>query len=425
MVLQWKTTGEEHSYAADAGLSLASPAKSDSSFTVKFTVKLTVDSKRFDAEKTLLEIPEVLTVRLRRNDPRDRGTQNYPAFKMPDGSVPVLEATLMLHSDDHPAWKIMPCGVPLAMLEHPEGEHEVVLNFTGVRWTIYVDGKLLDNDFPYGYPRWSAKNDWKIDAERVKQAEIYFPAIVPEAKPASRPAMPVQYWIPAGFNDWVGDVVTFFHDGRYHVFYLYDRRHHHSKFGAGSHYFEHLSTTDFKTWTEHEAATPIEKQWECIGTGTPFVSNGKLCIAYGLHTERIYPMNKTTMPAQQAFLAAHGRNRHVHFNRKLHAGRAGGFDVCDQRRRRGEFQEDMDIFSLLPQPERLSRSRGPAADAGQRRCQGNVGSGVARRRLALDQPEFSARRRLHIFLPLGPLRLHHRRLPRPLDETGQCTRHGI
>ena len=104
--------------------------------------------------------------------------------------------------------------------------------------------------------------------------------------------------MPAGHNNWVGDVTTFYHQGRYHVFYLYDRRHHQSKFGQGAHYFEHLSTTDFKTWTEHEAATPLDEQWECIGTGTPFVFNGKLCLSYGLHTTRVYPEGKTTLPAQ-------------------------------------------------------------------------------------------------------------------------------
>ena len=35
-----------------------------------------------------------------------------------------------------------------------EGEHEVVVHFSGVRWTMYVDGELLDNDFPFGYPQW-------------------------------------------------------------------------------------------------------------------------------------------------------------------------------------------------------------------------------------------------------------------------------
>ena len=275
--------------------------------TSGFTIKLTVDVEKFEGEKTILEVPDLLRVRLRQHDPLDRRRQNYPAFKMPDGSVPVLEANVTLHSSEHPDWRDMTVGIPLAMLKKPDGEHEVVLNFSGVRWTMYVDGKLLDNDFPFGYPQWAAKSTWKLDTESVRLATLYLPAITPTKESAPKPDVAsVQYWTPPGHNCWVGDVATFFHKGRYHVFYLYDRRHHQSKFGRGAHYFEHLSTADLKTWTEHEAATPLEAQWECIGTGAPFVFDDKFCIGYGLHTERIYPDEKTTLPAQMAYLKAHG-----------------------------------------------------------------------------------------------------------------------
>jgi hypothetical protein len=273
-----------------------------------FTVKLTVDLKKFNGEKTILEIPEVLRVRLRQHDPLDRQRQNYPAGKMPDGSVPVLEAQLRLHSTEHPDWKEMTIGFPLALLKHPAGEHEVVLNYSGVRWTIYADGELLDNDFPFGDPSWTSTSRWRMNAEHVRHATLHLPGIIPVSEPAPKPILaPVQYWTPPGYNAWVGDVATIFHQGRYHVFYLYDRRHHASKFGQGAHYFEHLSTTDFQRWTHHEAATPLEAQWECIGTGTPFIFEGRLCLSYGLHTERIYPDAQTTLPAQLAYLKAHGR----------------------------------------------------------------------------------------------------------------------
>ena len=283
---------------------LAAPAGPSNSFTVKLTVNL----KKFEGEPSILDIPEVLNVRLRQHDPRERNRQNYPACKWPDGSVPVLEAKVSLRSPDHPDLKEMTIGIPLALLKKPVGEHEIVLNFSGVRWTLYADGELLDNDFPIGYPQWPAQGVGKINPAFVSHAAVYFPAITPAPKPAQTPnTAPVQYWTPPGHNAWVGDVATFYHQGRYHVFYLYDRRHHASKFGKGAHYFEHLSTTDFKTWTEHEAATPLEAQWECIGTGTPFVFNHQLCLAYGLHTERVYPDEKTTLPAQRAALAAQGR----------------------------------------------------------------------------------------------------------------------
>ena len=117
-----------------------------------------------------------------------------------------------------------------------------------------VDGQLLDNDFPFGSPAWTEKNTWNLDAEFVSKAELFLPVIKPTEELAkTRATAPVQYWMPHGHNNWVGDVATFFHQGRYHLFYLFDRRHHESKFGRGAHYFEHISTPDFKTWTEHEA----------------------------------------------------------------------------------------------------------------------------------------------------------------------------
>lgn len=273
-----------------------------------FTVRLTLDLATADGEADVLEIPGVLQVRLRQAAPDDRGPQNYPAFRMPDGSVPVLEATLTLHSEAHPDWTALTIGLPLAMLEQPGGRHDVVLHFTGVRWTMVVDGTLADNDFPFGYPPWAERNAWKLDPARVREASLFAPALTPKVTeaPTSRTA-PVAYWTPPGHNAWVGDVATLFHRGRYHLFYLYDRRHHRSKFGQGAHYFEHLSTADFRTWTEHEAATPLEEQWECIGTGLPFVADGRLCLGYGLHTTRIYPEAQTTLPAQWAYLRENGR----------------------------------------------------------------------------------------------------------------------
>ena len=298
--------------------------------TSSFTIKLTANFKNFRADERILEIPGVLVVKLRQHDPGDRRRQNYPAFPMPDGSVPVLEATLILHSDEHPDWREMTVGIPLAMLKKPEGAHEITLNFSGVRWNISVDGEVLDNDFPFGYPPWTGRQTWKLNVDYCKEATLYLPGVTPEAKRpgASISAINIQYWLPPGHNSWVGDVATFSHNGRYHLFYLYDRRHHQSKFGKGAHYFEHLSTTDFRTWVEHPAAIPIEEQWECIGTGTPFSFNNKFYLSYGLHTGRIYPEEKTTWPQQWEYLKQNGRTGS--FNRtNAHGIPAGAtYSVC-------------------------------------------------------------------------------------------------
>lgn len=271
-------------------------------FTVNFKVQLQNPTQ----ERRLIDIPGVLEVNLRPHNPLDRDRQNYPAYPMPDGSVPVLEAILYLVSPTDGNVTPMPVGIPLAMLDIPFGKHDVALNFDGVRWTMYVDGRLLDNDFPFGYPDASKIESWKIDDDFVSEAEIRFPASTYDRTAGTSEFAPVQYWSPFGHNSWVGDVVSMYYDNTYHLFYLYDRRGHQSKFGRGGHYFEHLSTKDFIHWTEHEAAVPIEEQWETFGTGTPFVSDGKLCLSYGYHTTRLYPREQTALPEMYDYLERHG-----------------------------------------------------------------------------------------------------------------------
>lgn len=296
-------------------------------FAICFTVNLEVPT--FD--RHIIEIPGVLDVCLRQHNPLDRNKQNYPAYKMTDGSVPVLEAVLELKSPVDERIERMAVGIPLAMLDQPLGKHEVVLNFSGVRWTMYVDGKLLDNDFPLGYPLSEKMKNWKIDTRFVSQAAIYYPSLQPERAegPASGLQPQIQFWTPTGHNAWVGDVVSLYHDGTYHLFYLYDRRGHQSKFGRGGHYFEHLSTKDFRHWTEHEAAVPIEEQWETFGTGTPFIFDNQLCISYGYHTTRIYPREQTTLPEQYEYLEKHGHTGS--FDRYQMSGVAAGssYSVSD------------------------------------------------------------------------------------------------
>lgn len=174
----------------------------------------------------------------------------------------------------------------------------VVVNYTGNTFSIYVDGHLYDNDFPIGTPA-TGRRVAEVFSQNVKDVQFYTPALTAVREVTTTADIP-QYWTPPYDNAWVGDVVATYFNGRYHVFYLFDRRGHKSKFGNGGHYFEHLSTPDLVAWTEHEAAVPIDEQWETLGTGTPFVSNGELCLGYGLHTTRLFPYELTTLPAMKA-----------------------------------------------------------------------------------------------------------------------------
>ncbi len=286
-----------------------SPLALAADLTQGFTIRFTADLKPDARAHTLLEIPAVLNVNIRPHDPTDRKIQNYPAYPLPDGSVPVLEASLSLQSPFNPEeFQTMTVGIPLGILDKPEGKHTITLQFTGAQWSLYVDGRLYDNDFPLGYPSAARMKSWQLNPRHVTEAALYAPALQPESMvpPAPQKDPAIQYWTPPYHNAWVGDVATFFYRGRYHLFYLFDRRGHASKFGKGGHYFEHLSTADFQTWVEHEAATPIEDQWETFGTGTPFVADGKLSISYGLHTTRIYPEEMTTLAMQWDYLKKNG-----------------------------------------------------------------------------------------------------------------------
>ena len=116
-------------------------------FSICFTFCPAVDTQ-------LLEVPGVLTVGIvdgRR--PGDDYGQNYAAYPLVDGSVPVLEAVLSfrLPTKGHPVQK-MRVGVPLSRLSQPWSKHQAVLSYTEARLTLYVDGLLMDNDFPFGEP---------------------------------------------------------------------------------------------------------------------------------------------------------------------------------------------------------------------------------------------------------------------------------
>jgi len=85
----------------------------------------------------------------------------------------------------------------------------------------------------------------------------------------------VQYFKPSEGHLHVGDCMPFFHDGVFHLFYLLDENHHHSKGGLGAHQWAHASTTDLTHWEHHPLAIPITDDRECsICTGSVFFHDG-------------------------------------------------------------------------------------------------------------------------------------------------------
>ena len=212
----------------------------------------------------------------------DETSGNYFNFSLPDGSCPVVEALL-----PGPTGRV---GVPLGALKNPFGRHRVRIVFNGTYFTLDVDERR-DEDFPYEPLMWPKGDKGAAKSPRVANVEFSFGA--PKGPVAREGALesgfPGMYWSPADHNRWAGDVVTTTWDGRLHVFYLVDRRHHNSKGGRGGHWFEHIVTDDLAHWRELPTAVAMDEDWEYIGTGTPFVMDGKYCLAYGLHTTRHCP----------------------------------------------------------------------------------------------------------------------------------------
>lgn len=264
-----------------------------------FTVKLQIDLSGVLAGEELYEVGcAKLALRIAGKnkdlESYDRRHGNYLNFPMPDGSSPVIEATICETGGR--------VGIPLGALPRADAIHDVTLNFAKSRWTIIVDG-VRDDDMPPnpGSVAWPVDAEGQILSPRVKKASFSSPALadaLPEVPDSRRVARSIQYWTPDDPNAWVGDVVVGTFKERFHVFYLFDRRHHGSGGGVGRHYFAHLSSSDLVNWEEHPAAVPLDEWWTSQGTGTPFVYEGKLHLAYGLHTSRLtqdpaYPIGAT------------------------------------------------------------------------------------------------------------------------------------
>lgn len=236
--------------------------------------------------------------------------ETYPANSAGDQ---LINATLFLTDSitgDAPRPRAITLSVPVSELPS-DTSHDIVVNYTGKDFSLYIDGHLYDSDFPIGTPA-TGRHLAKVAANRM-DVQFFTPALTPVRSETLTSDIP-QYWTPPYDNAWVGDVVACYFNGRYHIFYLFDRRGHQSKFGYGGHYFEHISSPDLVNWTEHEAAVPIDKQWETLGTGTPFVNNGELCLSYGLHTTRLFPYERTTLPAMKADYDSLGYTRAVSYD---------------------------------------------------------------------------------------------------------------
>jgi len=177
----------------------------------------------------------------------------------------------------------------------PDRWHDVIIRFHGPNLQLFVDGVLIDEEWPYGALN-NFRGPFLLGAGNLDgtfqsgfQGQVdhiaFWDHALSDGEIASlsgggpeinRRTLEVfgpeksflQYWRPRGFNTYVGDCMPRYYDGEFHLHYLFDRRHHHSKWGMGAHQFAHASSKDLIHWTHHPITVGITEQWECsIGTG--------------------------------------------------------------------------------------------------------------------------------------------------------------
>jgi hypothetical protein len=217
--------------------------------------------------------------------------QHYLSYRQEGKPCLVMEVTLSLVSEK-PDWKEIRVGIPLVCLKNVSENTVFAVAYTGVKLLLLLDGRILDENFPYGNPAGSSVE--LKPSSQVRSAVLYRGGVPPAVHyERSERKRAMQYYSPDFFNAWVGDVVCFYHAGRFHIFYLFDRRHHSSRFWCGAHYFAHLSSTDLRNWEEHEPTVELDAQWQTCGTGTPFYHRGKYYFGHGWHTSRTIPGEKT------------------------------------------------------------------------------------------------------------------------------------
>ncbi len=143
------------------------------------------------------------------------------------------------------------------------------------RMELYGAGRLLDEEWPMGTP--------EVSAEELASAGFWVQEYLPplQAQPhVIGTFADAEGWKPEE-NVFVGDCMPYRRGEEYHVLYLKDRHHHTSKWGMGAHQWEHISTSDFRTWNVHPTAVAIDDPDEgSICTGSHITRGGKEYLFY-------------------------------------------------------------------------------------------------------------------------------------------------
>ncbi len=154
---------------------------------------------------------------------------------------------------------------PLVLRAAAKEGDRVTLNICAHRLELLLNGILCDEEWPAGQCLAEMSDVLCADAGMTVKPYTQPKEDEPSVLGVFTDA---EGWRPST-NVFVGDCMPYVNDGRYHVLYLKDRRHHKSKWGRGAHQWEHISTADFKQWQIHPTAIAITDPLEgsiCTGS---------------------------------------------------------------------------------------------------------------------------------------------------------------
>ena len=214
----------------------------------------------------------------------------YYVYVDKNGNSPILKVTLFVNNESyHPERTILTMGIPLNLYD--ASKKDVYLLYDGVRLAFIVDGRIVNCEFPFGETKAG-----DITYDKTSFSFIGFntnPQLLKSENEKEVTHRSMAFYSSAGYNDWAGDIINFWHGDTYHMVVLYDRHHHRNRFGGGAHSPVHITTKDFINWENHGELYSFKRPWETFGTGTLFFHNGKYYYAFGLHTSRMIPSENT------------------------------------------------------------------------------------------------------------------------------------
>lgn len=145
---------------------------------------------------------------------------------------------------------------------------------------LFVDGKLIDEEWPLGEP---ARGECTFHHPEAIQDLSITPLSARPADADMELPCPAQFYMPPYHNASVGDCMPFVSGGRYRLFHLFDRRHHQSKAQLGAHQWAQISSDDLVSWTLHPMTIGVDEQWEgSICTGSMIEHEGKIYAFYAV-----------------------------------------------------------------------------------------------------------------------------------------------